>query len=64
MFRGSGTSALYKAVLKGKSICYSALRPTPEILEMAKPLPPILHVQLDNCWKDNKSRFVKCIWSM
>jgi hypothetical protein len=64
MFRGSGTSILYKAVLKGKSICYSALRPALEILEMAKPLPPILHVQLDNCWKDNKSRFVKCFWSM
>jgi hypothetical protein len=30
----------------------------------AVPLPPILHVQLDNCWKDNKCRFVKAFWSM
>jgi hypothetical protein len=54
----------HQAVLKGESICYLALRPAPEILEMTKPLPPILHIQLDNCWKDNKSRFVKCFWSM
>ena len=27
-------------------------------------LPPILHVQLDNCWKNNKSRYVMSYWSL
>jgi hypothetical protein len=28
------------------------------------PLPPVLHVQLDNCWNDNKNRWVLCFWSL
>ena len=30
----------------------------------AKPLPPTLHVQLDNCVEDNKCRYVFCFWSL
>jgi hypothetical protein len=31
---------------------------------LAKPLSPTLHVQLDNCTKDNKCRYVFCFWSL
>ena len=27
-------------------------------------LPPVLYVQLDNCWKDNKSQWIICFWSL
>jgi len=64
MFTCSGSTPLTRAVLKGKNACYSSLKPPPEELVRGKPLPPILHVQLDNCWKDNKSRYVMCFWSM
>ena len=64
MLRSSGTSSLYRTVLKGRNTCYHCLRAPPTTPKIAKPLPPTLHVQLDNCWKDNKSRFVKCFWSL
>lgn len=63
MFQGNSTSPLNKAILKGKSDCYSSLQLTSEVAQAAKPLPLILHVQLDNYWK-NKNRFVNCFWSM
>ena len=64
LFHGSGRSPLYRAVLRGSEICLQGLRAPPMEPIPAVPLPPILHVQLDNCWKDNKCRFVKAFWSM
>ena len=63
-FHGVGQSPLYCVVLHESEICLEGLRPPPTEPIPAIPLPPILHVQLDNCWKDNKCRFVKAFWSM
>jgi hypothetical protein len=63
-FHGYGRAPLYRVVFHGSEICLQGLRaPSTEPIP-AVPLPPILHVQLDNCWKDNKCRFVKVFWSM
>ena len=35
-----------------------------EIPIRAKPLPPILNVQMDNAVSDNKNRYVFCFWSL
>ena len=65
LFEGSRRTALFCAVLHGaKDACVPSLpdrcgNPTP-----AKPLPPILHVQLDNAVSDNKNRYVFCFWSL
>jgi hypothetical protein len=65
LFEGSGRTALFRAVLHGaKDACVPSLpdrcrNPTP-----AKPLPPILHVQMDNAVSDNKNRYVFCFWSL
>ena len=64
LFDGCGTIPLYEAVLQGKEICMSALPEPPREPICAKPLPPTLHVQLDNCAKDNKCRYVFCFWSL
>jgi hypothetical protein len=64
LFHGAGRSPLYRAVLHGSEICLEGLRAPPMDPIPAIPLPPVLHVQLDNCWKDNKCRFVKAFWSM
>ena len=40
------------------------LGPLPDILIPAKPLPPILNVQMDNAISDNKNRYVFYFWSL
>lgn len=65
LFLGAGTTELYEAILGGseqcvRSILKKPLTPATSIRSLA----PILHVQLDNCWKDNKSRHIKCFWSL
>ena len=47
-------STLTKALLKGVDICRESLLPTVEEPEGAKQLPPILTLQLDNAYADNK----------
>jgi hypothetical protein len=63
LFENSGATPLFDVVLSGKELCMLALC-TDLVLVAARRLPPILHVQLDNCWKDNKSRYVFCFWSL
>ena len=67
LFVGAGTTELYEAVLGGSEQCITSIKPKltagPNPVGLVK-LPPILHVQLDNCWRDNKSRYIKCFWSL
>jgi hypothetical protein len=59
LFKNSGATPLFVAIPRGKELYVSTLGinlvPVPE-----QKLPPILYVQLDNCWKDNKSRYMFC----
>ena len=65
LFVDSGRHPLFRAVLQGASaVCLPYLLPAPEIHAPAKPLPPVLHVQMDNAVSDNKNRFVICFWSL
>jgi hypothetical protein len=64
LFVGAGTTELYATVLSGAEECISSISPKSSNGEQFVPLPPILHVQLDNCWKDNKSRWIMCFWSL
>jgi hypothetical protein len=59
LFVGSGRTALFRAVLHGAlETCVTALPPPTLNPVPAKPLPPILHIQMDNAVSDNKNRFV------
>ena len=40
------------------------LGPPPDTPIPAKPLPPILNVQMDNVVSDNKNIYVFCFWSL
>ena len=51
-------------VVHGKEVCLEGLWAPPTEPIPANRLPHVLHVQLDNCWKDNKCRFVKAFWSL
>ena len=51
-------------MLFGKEGCLNSLLPEGEISRMAEPLPPVLHVQLDNAASDKKNRFMFCFWSL
>ena len=54
LFDGCETRPLYEAMFAGKEVCMSSLpEPLGEPI-YAKPLPPTLHVQFDNCAKENK----------
>jgi hypothetical protein len=57
LFDNSGSTPLFDVVLKGKEVCIDSLGTSQPSIPTWR-LPPILHVQLDNCWKDNKSRYV------
>ena len=59
LFHGIGRSPLYRVVLHGSDICLQGLQAPPTKPIPIVSLPPILLVQLNNCWKDNKYRFVK-----
>jgi hypothetical protein len=63
LFENSKATPLYAIVLRGKEACVSALDSN-LVAVLVQRLPPILHVQLDNCWKNNKSRYVFCFWSL
>jgi hypothetical protein len=64
LFTGTGTIDLYAAVLWGCEDCINNILAKHSIQEQFVSLPPILHVQLDNFWKDNKSRWIMCFWSL
>ena len=63
LFENSGSTPLFDAILKEKEICVDSLSTSQPSIPAWR-LPPVLHVQLDNCWKDNKSRYVFCFWSI
>ena len=64
LFDGCGMTPLYKTVLQGKKVCMSSLSELPKEPTFAKPLPPTLHVQLNNCAKDNKCQYIFYFWSL
>nr|PNR31019.1 hypothetical protein PHYPA_027335 [Physcomitrium patens] len=64
LFLGSGSTALFRSILKGAEICKTSLDPQPERLVGATPLPPILNVQMDNATGENKNRYVFAFWSL
>jgi hypothetical protein len=57
LFENSRATPLYVIVLRGKEACVLALG-SDLVAVPGQRLSPILHVQLDNCWKDNKSQYV------
>ena len=63
LFENSRSTPLFDAILKGKEICLHYLGISQPSIP-ARGLPPILYMQLDNCWKNNKNRYVFCFWSM
>ena len=58
LFSGSRTALLFSALLSSAEMCTSSLPPQAAKQVSAKPLPPILNLQLDNASRDNKNRFV------
>jgi hypothetical protein len=64
LFTETPSHSLYAALLYGSEVCMDPLGPIPEILVPAKPLPPVLNVQMDNAVSDNKNRFVFSFWSL
>ena len=59
-FVGCRITPIYEVVLEGKEVCLSSLPESPKEPVFAKSLPLTLHVQLDNCAKDNKCQYVFC----
>ena len=58
LFFGSDSAPLFTALLVGAEMCTSSLLPQDAEEVLAKPLPPMLNLQLDNAFGDNKNRFV------
>ena len=58
LFSGSRTAPLFTALLARAEMCTSSLPPLGAEKVLAKPLPPMLNLQLDNATGDNKNRFV------
>ena len=64
LFVISGSTALFRSILKGVEMCKASLPPQPETVVQATPLPPILNVQMDNATGDNMNRYVYAFWSL
>ena len=64
LFLGSRTTPLFSALLAGAETCTSSLPPQVAEEVPAKPLPPVLNLQLDNASGDNKNRFVFAFCSL
>ena len=54
-FLESNSHPLYSTLLRGAEMCMDLLGPPPDTPIPAKPLPPILNVQMDNAVSDNKN---------
>ena len=64
LFSGSRTTPLFTALFAGAEMCTSSLPPLGAEEVLAKPLPPVLNLQLDNATGDNKNRFVFAFCSL
>ena len=64
LFSGGRGSMLSEAILEGSEMCLDSLLPHPQEPVAAKPLPPILTLQLDNASRDNKNRWVFAFCSL
>ena len=64
LFSRSGSAPLFTALLAGAEMCTSSLLPQDAEEVLAKPLPPVLNLQLDNATRDNKNRFVFAFCSL
>ena len=60
----SNSHPLYLALLQSDEMHMDPLGPPPDTPIPAKPLPPILNVQMDNAVSDNKNIYVFCFWSL
>ena len=60
LFPESNSHPLYSALLRGVEMCMDPLDLPLDIPILAKPLPPILNVQMDNVVSDNKNIYVFC----
>ena len=65
LFPESNSYPLYSTLLRGAEMCIDPLGPPLDIPIPARPLLPILNVQMDNAvTSDNKNRYVFCFWSL
>jgi hypothetical protein len=48
--------------LRSSELFETSLKPASIENVPNKPLPHVLHVQIDNYWKDNKSSYTMCFW--
>ena len=64
LFSGGRGLVLSEAILEGSEMCLDSLLPHPQEPVTAKPLPPILTLQLDNASRDNKNRWVFAFCSL
>ena len=64
LFLGSRIASLFTALLDGAEMCTSSLDPLVAEEVLAKPLPLVLNLQLDNATGDNKNRFVFAFCSL
>ena len=64
LFSGSRSAPLFTALLAGAEMCTSSLPPQDAEEVPAKPLPPVLNLQLDNATGDNKNHFVFAFCSL
>ena len=64
LFFGSGSAPLFTALLAGAEMCTSSLPPQDAEEVPAKPLLPVLNLQLDIAIGDNKNRFVFAFCSL
>ena len=55
LFSATRTAPLFTALLVGAKMCTSSLPPQATEQVLAKPLPPLLNLQLDNATWDNKN---------
>ena len=62
LFLASRTTTLFAELLVGAEMCTSSFPPQATEQVLAKPLPPVLNLQLDNDSRDNKNRFVFALY--
>ena len=64
LFLGSRTASLFTTLLAGVEMCTSSLPPQVFEQVLAKALPLVLNLQLDNATRDNKNRFLFAFCSL